>query len=120
MNQSSVTKFLCIKPQGKEEQISISFLLAVMVTFIVCLKLFDISFTFFLVWPACVVASFVIFAKNRVDSYRVQIYKVRNSTLIANLPDHSFHGDALFVGSEYEEVLYKEREISEEEEMGII
>lgn len=113
------TKFLCVKPQGKENQISIGFLMAVMISFAVCLKVLDISISFAIVWPLCVVVSYIVFGKDRVDSGRVQRYKIRNSVLVANVEDYEYFGAELFKDSEYEKVLFVEREKSEDEEMGL-
>lgn len=113
------TKFLCVKPQGKENQISIAFLMSIMISFTVCAKIFDFGVTFFFVFPLCVVIGYIIFAKNRVDSGRVQRYKLRNRILIANVEDHEYFGAELFRDSEYEKVLFVDRVKTEEEEMGL-
>jgi hypothetical protein len=108
-----------VKPQGKEQNISIEFLIWVMVSFALCLKILDISIAFAIIWPISVVLGFIIFGKDRVDSGRVQRYKLRNSVMTANVEDVDYFGAELFKDSEYEKVLYVEKVKTEDEEMGL-
>jgi len=108
------TKFLSVKPVNRGDQVSMGFFVSLGVSFWLINWWIPFGFTYFIALIASFVLSYLLFAGDRITSYRKMIYQFRNQKLTANHPDTFYTGNKFYQIPSLKDVVILDQESSKD------